>query len=294
MEKVYVGIAMHPQAEETLKKQVEITHDPGELTACSGAIVYSPEDAWADREDTKNLRAVGCHAYDEKIGQWARGQGVHMTEAASLWRTVAEHTLALLMAAARSIPAADRDIRAGKWRDNENLKVLHSGRDFQGRTLGIFGLGQIGVELAQMVRGFRMKVLYNDLAPNPTLERELGLEFVSLPDLLSRSDYFCVLVPLNEHTRGMLGEAELKLLKPGCVWVNTARGPIAEEQAFLHALEDGRIGAAGLDVYWEEPLPGGHPLAARENVVLTPHLGGSTLECDMVLVDGVLRGLGLL
>jgi phosphoglycerate dehydrogenase-like enzyme len=287
MKKVFTGIALHPDSRRYLEKFSAVTSDPEAWFGCDGAIVYSPPGEWMLEKRRINIKVIACHSWDKETASWAEKLGVSLTAVPSLWHTVAEHTLALLMSAARNIPQADMSIRQGQWADNEVLKIRHSGRDFWGRTLGIIGLGKIGLELAAMLRGFGMEILYTDLAPNPQAEGRLGLTYRPLKELLSASDYVAVLVPLNEGTRGLVGREELGWVKPGSVWVNTARGPVIEEGPFLEALQDGRIASAALDVHWREPLPGDHPLLKMDNVVLSPHLGGSTYDCDMVLVRGV-------
>jgi phosphoglycerate dehydrogenase-like enzyme len=287
VKKVFVGIALHPGAKKYLERFSLVTEDPESWYGCDGAVVYSPPGDWLLEKRRIHIKVIACHSWDEKTASWAEKLGITLIPVPSLWRTVAEHTLALLMSAARNIPQADTSIRSGGWTDNEVLKIRHSGLDFFGKILGIIGLGQIGAELASMVGGFGMEVLYTDLEPKPREERRLGVKYRVLEELLSVSDYVAVLVPLNEKTRALLGERELSLVKRGSVWVNTARGPVIEEAPFLEALKDGRIASAALDVFWQEPLPGDHPLLKMDNVVLSPHLGGSTYDCDMVLVKGV-------
>ncbi len=288
---VYVGIAMHPEAEAYLSSHAQVTHDPKKLPEADGAIVYSPEADWPRRAGFDRLKAIGCHVCEEPVTSWAAEKGAAVTEAGSLWRTVAEHTLALLMAAVRQIPAADQAVRRGQWTDHEHLKIRFSGHDFQGRTLGIWGLGQIGLELARMLQGFQMRVLYNDLIRNEQAERDLGLGYCDPDTLLRESDYFVLLLPLCPETRGILGAREFARMKPGCVFINTARAGIVDRTAFLEAMRSGRIAAAALDVQWDEPLPTDDELLGFDNLLFTPHLGGSTYECDMVLADGVLEAL---
>jgi phosphoglycerate dehydrogenase-like enzyme len=141
------------------------------------------------------------------------------------------------------------------------------------------------------VQGFNMRILYTDPIRKPDLEQALHLEYASLTALLTEADVVVIAAPLNEETRGLIGAAELRCMKPDAILVNTARGAIVEEQALVQALQERWIAGAGLDVFAEEPLRPDHPLLKLENVVLTPHLGGSTQECDMVLVEDTLRVL---
>jgi phosphoglycerate dehydrogenase-like enzyme len=292
MKKVYLGIAMHPKARQKLEENYEITTDINDFRYFDAAIVYSPPVEWADKKEMIRLKVISCHSWDEKITTWAKEQNIQLVAVPSLWHTVAEYTLALLMAVVRNIPQAHDDIRKKKWHDNEILKKRYSGYDFYGKTFGILGLGQIGLELAGIIQGFGMKLIYADIEAKPEAEKKYCIERRSIKELLEESDYLALLVPLNDSTKRIIGRNELKWVKPGSIWVNTARGPILDEVAFLEALKDGRITAAGLDVYWKEPLPKNHPLFAMDNVTLSPHLGGSTYDCDMVLVKGVINVLG--
>jgi phosphoglycerate dehydrogenase-like enzyme len=288
----YVGISMHPGAYAELEKDYEITLDESRLRDASAAIVYGVPEEWVYSENTQKLKAIGCHSCNDLAGQWASERKILLTFAKSLWRTVAEHTLALMMTAARNIVPADRAIREGHWNSHHDLKVKYSGSDFQNKTIGIWGMGQIGAELAGLLSGFGMRILYNDLNPMTSeQEKKLGISFSTLEDMLPQSDYFCVLIPLNEKTKGAFGELQFKMLKKGCVFVNTARAGIIDEISFMEALKEGIIAAAAMDVFWNEAAAQDTELTSRENVVLTPHLGGSTFECDMALVKGVIQGI---
>jgi D-3-phosphoglycerate dehydrogenase len=181
--------------------------------------------------------------------------------------SVAEHALALMLAVARRIPAQDAEVRAGKW-------PLGNGVELRGKTLGIIGLGAIGRRFAELGSGIGMRVIAWTMHPNPAL----GLELVPLDRLLEESDVVSVHVRLSPETRGMIGERELARMKPGAIFVNTARGPIVDEPALLDALRNKRIAGAGLDVFTTEPLARDHSFSTLSNVVLTPHSAGVTPE----------------
>ena len=283
-----LGIALHPDARTALEARYDVTGDLERIDEAAAAAVYGVPDDWAARECPK-LKIIGCHSHSAAIGAWARARGIRVVLADGLWRTVAEHTLALMLSAARRVPQADAAMRAGLWRDHETLKARFSGLDLQGRTLGILGLGQIGRELAEMVAGFRMRVLYHDLRRQEDAERRLGVEYMSFDALLASSDYLCVLVPLNEETRGLLGPAEFAGMKRGCVLVNTARAGIVNPGALIAALDDGSVSAAGLDVFWKEAQDPPAALMENPRVVMTPHLGGSTFDCDMSLIRPIVE-----
>ncbi len=198
----------------------------------------------------------------------ARGVLVCNTAGAGGTRAAtAELALGLLLAAARAIPAADANMRAGKFQ--EGLPV---GISLAGKTMGIIGLGHLGTDMADYCRALKMTVLA--WSPNLTTERAqaVGAALVSKEELLSRSDAVSIHLVLSPRSRGMIGAAEIAQMKPGAILVNTSRGPIVDEAALLDAVQSRRIIAA-LDVFDREPLPANHPLRSAPNTVLTPHLG---------------------
>jgi glyoxylate reductase len=192
-----------------------------------------------------------------------------------LTETTADLAWALLMAAARRVVEADSFTRAGRWKTWEPMLLL--GQDVHHATLGIVGLGRIGAEMAKRARGFDMQILYHARNRRPDQERALGLEYVSLEELLRRSDFISLHTPLNEETRGLIGERELALMKPTAVLINTARGPIVDQRALTAALRARRIAAAGLDVFEDEPIAPDDPLLSLENVVVLPHIGSASV-----------------
>ena len=179
--------------------------------------------------------------------------------------SIAEHTLALLLAVARRIPQIDRATRAGEWPRGRSVE-LH------GKTCGIVGLGAIGRQFARLAEGIGMRVVAWTMRPRP------GDPIVPLDELYRTSDVITLHLRLSDQTEGMLGPEQFARMKPGAILINTARGAIVQEAALLDALRSGRIAGAGLDVFATEPLPQGHPLTALENVVLTPHCAGITPE----------------
>ena len=183
---------------------------------------------------------------------------------------------ALLLDAARRVTEGDRFTRAGKFSGLGPQLML--GRKVTGKTLGIVGMGRIGEAVAERAKGFRMSVLYTKRKRvSPEREAELNARHVELTTLLRESDFVSLHCPLSPETTHLIGARELALMKPSACLVNTSRGPVVDEKALVKALAEGRLAAAGLDVYEEEPLlaPG---LAALENAVLPPHLGSATLE----------------
>jgi phosphoglycerate dehydrogenase-like enzyme len=180
--------------------------------------------------------------------------------------STAELTWALILALVRHVPEEDRRIRKGGWQHT-------LGFGLRGRTLGIVGLGNIGRQVASIGRAFGMDVLAWSQHLAPAAAQEAGVRAVARDDLFSVSDVITVHYKLSERSAGLIGERELGLMKPTAFIVNTSRGPIVDEDALLSALRSGAIAGAGLDVYDEEPLPGGHPLRLAPRTVLTPHLG---------------------
>jgi len=184
---------------------------------------------------------------------------------------VAEHAIALMFASCREIARMDREVRAGTW-------VPHEGVQLFGKTLGVIGLGGIGSEVLRMGSGLGMNVIAWNRSPRP------GAPLVPLDELLTRSDVISMNLTLNDETRGFLGTAEFVCMKPGVIFVNTARGALVDEAAFIGALRSGRIRHAGLDVFHHEPLALDNPLASMANVTLTAHAAFRTLEASMTLL----------
>ncbi len=188
--------------------------------------------------------------------------------------TTAEHTLALLLSLARRVPQACASLREGRWE-----KKRFVGRELRGKTLGVIGVGRVGSVVAELAQGLRMKVLGHDPYLSEERASQLGVERVGLDELLARADVITVHTPLTPETRGLLGREAFARMKPGVLLVNCARGGIVDEEALEEALESGRVGGAALDVFPEEPPPP-KPLYRRDDVVVTPHLGASTVEAQ--------------
>jgi D-3-phosphoglycerate dehydrogenase / 2-oxoglutarate reductase len=184
---------------------------------------------------------------------------------------VAEHTIALMFASCREIAWMDREVRAGTWVSHEGVQLL-------GKTLGVIGLGGIGSEVLRMGRGLGMDAIAWNRSPCP------GAPLVPLEELLVRSDVISMNLTLNDETRGFLGAAEFARMKPGVIFVNTARAALVEEAAFIDALRSGRVRHAGLDVFRHEPLALDNPLVGMTNVTLTAHAAFRTPEASMTLL----------
>ena len=217
--------------------------------------------------------AVG---YDNVDVEAAAERGIVVTNTPGvLDETTADTAFMLLLAAARRLGESERTLRAGKW--EWWGPKLFVGVDVWGKTLGIVGMGRIGQAVARRGRGFGMEILYHNRSRNEGAENELDARYADLDELLETADFVSVHTPLTEETRHLIGPEELEKMKPTAVLVNTSRGPVVDEGALADALADGRIFAAGLDVYEEEPKV--HPkLLGLENAVLAPHIGSGSRE----------------
>jgi len=198
----------------------------------------------------------------------ARGIPVSNTGGGGSSAPTAELTWAVLMDAVRHVTAGDRLVRKGGWH-----KGLPMGFALEGKRLGVIGLGKLGSRVAKYAKAFDMEVVA--WSQNLTAEKaaEGGARLVSKDELLRTSDVITIHLILSGRTRGLIGAADIAMMKKGVILVNTSRGPIVEEAALIAALKSGHIASAGLDTYDVEPMPPGHPLTTLDNVVLSPHLG---------------------
>jgi len=292
---VYVSRSVRPEVLARLGEVCEVRTWPGpgrcpaEVLTREGAGVEAilGTDRWtaAMLGEVSRLRLIALTAvgFDMVDVAAATARGVLVTNTPDvLTETVADLTFALLLAAARRVCETERWMRAGQW---QTLGVTPMGRDVHHATLGIVGLGRIGAAVAERARGFRMSVLYFDFVRREDLEREFGYRFVPLDTLLRESDFVTLHVPLLPQTSGMIGTAQLAVMKPTAYLINAARGPVVDERALIAALQAGRIAGAGLDVYENEPLHSSSPLLAMENVITLPHVGSATEATRQAMVD---------
>ena len=234
--------------------------------------------------------AVG-HDNIDVAAATARGIPVGNTPGV-LTETTADFAFALLMATARRIPEAQQYIRDHNWH-TWHPTVL-SGQDIFGATLGIIGFGRIGKAMAKRARGFDMNILVNTSRPDDSIA-ETGAEQVSLDDLLRRSDYVSLHVPLTERTTHLIGARELLLMKESAILINTARGGVVDGGALYRALREGSILAAGLDVTDPEPVPLDDPLLTLDNCLIVPHIASASVatrtKMAEMAADNVIAGL---
>jgi D-3-phosphoglycerate dehydrogenase len=268
------------------------------MRAADGMIVRSGTRVTAELlENPGKLRAVvraGVGVDNIDVAAATRRGIVVMNTPGGNTVSTAEHTITLLMALARHIPAADASVRAGKW---ERSKF--TGSQLAGKTLGVVGLGRIGREVARRAAGLDMKVVGFDPFLSPDRAAQLGIESVAdLAQLLPRCDFLTVHTPLTDETRDLIGAAELARMPAGARVINCARGGIINEPALVEALRSGHLAGVALDVFAEEP-PGDNPLFTLPNVVVTPHLGAATTEAQVsvareaaqLMIDFLTRGV---
>jgi glyoxylate reductase len=255
-------------------------HSDALLTTITDQIDGAFMDAAPSMRVVSNL-AVGYDNIDVKA---ASARGVLVTNTPGvLTDAVADLAFALMLSHARRMPEGERAVREGTWPIWSPTYLL--GHDLSQKTLGIVGLGAIGLATAQRALGFGMSVVYSSRNRKPEAEARLGLGWRTLPDLMRESDYVSISVALNDETRRLIGAPELALMKRDAVIVNTARGGIIDQAALVDALRERRIGGAALDVFAVEPIAPSDPLLQLENVVVTPHVGSATVETRARMTD---------
>jgi glyoxylate reductase len=225
---------------------------------------------------TPNLKLVSNHGVgvDHIDCAAAKSRGVLVGNTPGcLDAATADMTMALLLAAARNVVAGDKFARSAAFTHYDPSFMI--GYEVSGSTLGIVGLGRIGKQVAKRARAFDMKILYHNRRRDEEAEKELGVTYASLDDLLKQSDFVALNCPLTTETTNLIGRRELGLMKSTGILVNVARGAVVDHDALLSALKSRRIAAAALDVTSPEPLPRDHPLLELDNIVIAPHLGSA-------------------
>ncbi|HEX7732596.1 MAG TPA: D-glycerate dehydrogenase [Rhodanobacter sp.] len=307
--RVWVSRPTFPDVIARLEPHFQVAAEPAEakftpaelatkLAGCDAAIVGLKERIGAtELAGAKRLRIVANLGvgYDNLDLAALTAAGIAASNTADvLNESVADYAWALLLGAARRMGAAERWLRAGQWHATEFKGWL--GTDVRGRTLGILGMGRIGQAIARRAQGFGMPVLYHNRSRLPgDTERECRARYVDKAELLRESDFLVLVLPLTPETRHAIGAADLAQMKPAAVLVNVARGGIVDDAALAAALREGRLAAAGLDVFEGEPRV--HPdLLALDNVLLSPHIASATTDTrramTAVAVDNVLALFG--
>src|SRR5213592_3903320 len=270
---------------ELLRKDFQVDARP-ELARGDLALEIVPYDALIVRSQTKvtadvieaaqNLKVIARAGIGLDNVDAATRRGVMVVNAPqSNIVSAAEHTVALMLAQARNIPQANAALKAGRWE-----REWYQGVELAGKTVGVVGLGRVGSMVAQRCAAFGMRVIAFDPYVPRERAKEMGVELMpTLEALLVQADFVSLHLPRTPDTEGLIGERELALMKDGARLVNTSRGGIVDEVALAKAIEDGHLAGAALDVFAEEPTTES-PLFAFDQVVVTPHLGASTVEAQ--------------
>jgi len=306
--KVYITRELPSAALDPLREMATVRVWPGELPPPPDVLLAEAADADAlltlltDRIDARimaaapRLRAISNMAvgYDNIDVQEASRRAILVTNTPGiLTKTTADFAFALLLAAARRVVEADRYTREGRWKTWGPQILL--GQDIHDATLGVMGLGGVGLEVAKRGRGFGMRVLYYDKTRKPKEERRYRLAYAEPKELLAESDFISLHVPLTAETHHLIGERELSLMKPTAVLVNTARGTIVDQRALWRFLKERRIAAAAIDVSEQEPIAPDDPLLGLDNIIITPHIASASVATRLAMakmaVDNLLAAM---
>ena len=207
-------------------------------------------------------------------------------------RSVAEHTLTLMLCCLKNIPQIDRNVKQGVWKKQQTGVTCN---ELFGKTVGLVGMGAIGRQVACYLNAFGAKVFYTDVyRATPEIEQQLSLTYVpSFMELLPQVDILSFHCPLTPENKEMLNADTIKLMKDGAMVVNTARGKLIEPKALYEALSNGKLRAAALDVHFEEPIPQDYALAKLDNVIFTPHIAGLTYEAFHAMMAGAVENIAV-
>ena len=307
--KIYVTRQIFDEAVDRLKEATDMKYWDSEMPPPRDVLLREVQDIdglyclLTEKIDAElfdaapNLRVVSSMAvgFDNIDVAEATKRGIPVGNTPGvLTETTADFAFALLMAAGRRVSEGDRYTRAGNWKTWGPMVLL--GQDIHGSTLGIIGFGRIGVEMAKRAKGFGMNIVYYDVIRNEEREKEYGATYCSdVKDLLAQSDFVSIHVNLTPETRHLINADTLSGMKSTAVLVNTSRGPVVDQTALYHALKDGTIGAAGLDVTEVEPISMDDPLLTLENVIIAPHIASGSVvtrtKMSLMAVDNLMAGL---
>ena len=288
--KVFVTRAIHQDALDTIAQDAEMEVWPDEHPPSPGTLrekVAAVEGVLTNIMDRVDTAFMDAAPRLKVVSQVA--VGVDNIDVAEVTRrgipvgntpgvlapATADIAFALLMAAARRVTESERWLRSGKW-EIAFHPLYWLGADVSGATIGIIGMGKIGLEMAKRARGFEMRILYHSRNRNTEQEQLYGMEYRDFYPLLREADFVTLHVPLTPETRHLIGEAELAAMKPTAILVNAARGPVVDPRALYKALKAAEIRGAALDVTDPEPIPEDDPLLTLENLVVTPHIGSAS------------------
>ncbi len=278
-----------PERDELLRR---VEGCAGLLTLLSDRIDAEVMDRAGDSLCVVSNYAVGTNNIDIAAAT-ARQVAVGNTPDV-LTDATADMAITLMLAASRRLTEAIDQVRDGKWKTWEPLGLI--GVDLKGKTLGIVGMGRIGMAVAQRLHGgWGMKVLYTARSPKPQADQTLHAQRVELDELLANSDFVSIHCPLTDQTRNLIDAPRLAQMRPHAVLVNTARGEVVDQDALVAALRNDQLFAAGLDVTTPEPLPPEHPLVSLANCTIAPHIGSasqqSRREMATIAAENILAGL---
>ncbi|MBN1967956.1 MAG: D-glycerate dehydrogenase [Candidatus Delongbacteria bacterium] len=291
MKKVFITREIPKPALELLEAEFEVHINPDDKVLSRNELIESVKNCDAvlclltdiiDEEVLKSAGikckifanyAVGYNNIDLKA---ATSRNVIITNTPNvLDNATADLAWSLLFSTARRVVEADKFMRSGRFEGWAPMMYL--GMDITGKTLGVVGAGRIGTNFAKKAKAFDMKILYTDKSPSSNFEYETGGEYLCKEELLKRSDFVSLHIPLNDLTKHYIGSMELEIMKKNAILINTSRGPVVDEAALVKALKEKVIWGAGLDVYEEEPLMKSG-LSELDNVVLLPHIASATIE----------------
>lgn len=279
----YGGVDLHPDRPKSLADKVERAKDADVIMNTRGAVTWGREE-FAQLPKLKLIAtcSIGTDMIDLEA---ARKRGIAVcNQPGRTAPVVAEHIFGLMFAVAKRAAFLTAEMKAGRWPRMDNVML-------QGKVLGVVGTGNTGAEMARLARATGMEVVAWTFHPSAERAKKLGVRYVELDELLKTSDVVSLHVALTGETQGLLGKRELGLMKPGALLLNGARGAIVDTAALVEALNEGRLGGAGIDVFDEEPPPADHPLFACEQVVLTPHCADMTPEGVDLLNSGVVENV---
>jgi D-3-phosphoglycerate dehydrogenase len=285
---IVVAEPIHPDGIGILRKHGNVIQLPAGSTSRDLLAAAGEADAIVTRgfiriprenlEKAEKLKVIGVHGVgvDHIDVDYAEHRGIRIVRAAEAQvDAVAEFTIGLMLSLLRRIPAADAAVRSGEW-DRKYGDL--TGSDLAGKTVGIIGLGRIGSQVAKRLKAFGTRLLYYQRIRNPALEKQLGIKYASLSQLLEASDIITIHAVLTPETRHMISREQFRLMKTGVYIVNTARGAIIDEKALHDALVSGKVAGAALDVFESEPISSEHAFTRLGNVILAPHLASCTNE----------------
>lgn len=305
---VVVYNSLYKEALELIRQSCEVFYFPGykendpafleALKKAEGLIGSGMKIDEALLEKAPNLKMIANKSvgYDNLDIDLLKRKSIKASNTPGvLDETVADTVMALMLSAARRVTELDQFVKTGEW-EKKGFTQDQFGIDVHHKKLGIIGMGGIGSAIARRAHfGFNMEILYHNRSRKKQMERTYNALYCSMEELLSQSDFVCVMTPLTPQTKCLIGHEEFKKMKKTAVFINASRGAVVDETALIHALQSGGISAAGLDVFEKEPVSFDNPLLKMSNVVTLPHIGSATEETRkkmaMLAAENVVAGV---